>query len=60
MGQAIADGVPGGRAQVLPALRHLSLVEDPALAGLAADFLSGAETGAEAGTGTGSTTGARA
>jgi 3-oxoadipate enol-lactonase len=41
MGAAIADGVPGARAQVLPALRHLSLVEDPRLAGLAAEFLSG-------------------
>ena len=51
MGKAIADGVPGARAQVLPALRHLSLVEDPGLAGLTAEFLSGAETGtAQAGT----------
>ena len=40
MGAAIADGVPDGEARVLPALRHLSLVEDPALAGLAAEFLS--------------------
>jgi aerobic carbon-monoxide dehydrogenase medium subunit len=31
MGQAIADGVPAGQARVLPALRHMSLVEDPAL-----------------------------
>ena len=40
MGKAIADGVPGGSARVLPSLRHLSLVEDPDLAGLAANFLT--------------------
>jgi hypothetical protein len=34
---------------VLPALRHLSLVEDPGLAGLSADFLS-AEAGDTTGT----------
>jgi 3-oxoadipate enol-lactonase len=50
MGKAIADGIPGARAQVLPALRHLSLVEDPGLAGLAADFLSAAEAGHTTGT----------
>lgn len=43
MGKAIADGVPGGRARVLDALRHMSLVEDPALAALAAAFLGGGE-----------------
>jgi 3-oxoadipate enol-lactonase len=40
MGAAIAGGVPDGEAHVLPALRHLSLVENPGLAGLAAEFLS--------------------
>jgi 3-oxoadipate enol-lactonase len=40
MGAAIAGGVPDGEARVLPALRHLSLVEDPGLADLAAGFLS--------------------
>jgi 3-oxoadipate enol-lactonase len=49
MGKAIADAIPGARAQVLPALRHLSLVEDPGLAGLSADFLS-AEAGDTTGT----------
>jgi 3-oxoadipate enol-lactonase len=46
MGQAIADGVPRGEARVLPGLRHLSLVEDPALAGTAAEFLSSVRAGA--------------
>jgi 3-oxoadipate enol-lactonase len=46
MGQAIADGVPAGQARVLPALRHMSLVEDPALADTAAEFLSAARVGA--------------
>ncbi len=40
MGQAIADGVPDGRAVVLPGLRHLSLVERPSLADDAAAFLA--------------------
>jgi 3-oxoadipate enol-lactonase len=40
MGKAIADGVPAGSARVLPSLRHLSLVEDPDLAGLTANFLT--------------------
>lgn len=40
MGKAIADGVPAGSARVLPSLRHLSLVEDPDLASLAASFLT--------------------
>jgi 3-oxoadipate enol-lactonase len=40
MGAAIADGVRDGEARVLPALRHLSLVEDPALADVTAGFLS--------------------
>jgi 3-oxoadipate enol-lactonase len=40
MGKAIADGVPGGAARVLGALRHLSLVEDPDLAGLTTEFLT--------------------
>jgi 3-oxoadipate enol-lactonase len=40
MGKAIADGVPAGSARVLGALRHLSLVEDPGLAGPTAEFLS--------------------
>ena len=43
MGKAIADGVPGGSARVLASLRHLSLVEDPGLAALTAEFLSAAE-----------------
>jgi 3-oxoadipate enol-lactonase len=61
MGTAIADGVAGAVARVLPELRHLSLVQDPGLAGLAADFLAGTATGADdASTGTGSTSGARA
>jgi 3-oxoadipate enol-lactonase len=57
MGQAIADGVPGARAQVLPALRHLSLVQDPGLAGPAGDFLAGTEAGTEAGASSGASTG---
>ncbi|MGH3164640.1 MAG: alpha/beta fold hydrolase [Trebonia sp.] len=40
MGKAIADGIPAGSARVLPSLRHLSLVEDPSLAGLTAEFLA--------------------
>jgi 3-oxoadipate enol-lactonase len=40
MGKAIADGVPGGSARVLPSLRHMSLVEDPGLATMTAEFLS--------------------
>lgn len=40
MGQAIADGARDGRAVVLPGLRHLSLVERPALADAAAAFLT--------------------
>jgi len=40
MGKAIADGVPDGSARVLGSLRHLSLVEDPGLAGVTAEFLS--------------------
>jgi 3-oxoadipate enol-lactonase len=40
MGQAIADGVRGGQARVLDALRHMSLVERPALADAAAAFLA--------------------
>jgi 3-oxoadipate enol-lactonase len=59
MGTAIADGVAGAVARVLPELRHLSLVQDPGLAGLAADFLAGTATGADD-AGTGSTSGARA
>lgn len=43
MGQAIADGVPGGQARVLDALRHMSLVERPALAEEAAVFLVGGQ-----------------
>lgn len=39
MGKTIADGVPGGAARTLDSLRHMSLVEDPALAGPAAEFL---------------------
>jgi 3-oxoadipate enol-lactonase len=42
MGQAIAGGVPRGTARILPALRHLSLVEDPGLAAMTAEFLSAA------------------
>jgi 3-oxoadipate enol-lactonase len=42
MGQAVADGVPLGSARVLPSLRHLSLVEDPGLAGLSVEFLAAA------------------
>lgn len=45
MGKVIADGVPDAAARVLPALRHLSLVEDPALAGMAAEFLTGTAAG---------------
>ncbi|HEY6497201.1 MAG TPA: alpha/beta hydrolase [Trebonia sp.] len=42
MGKAIADGVPHGSARVLASLRHMSLVEDPGLAGLTGEFLSAA------------------
>jgi 3-oxoadipate enol-lactonase len=45
MGQAIADGVPDGRARVLARLRHMSLVEEPSLADAAAAFFGGATTG---------------
>jgi 3-oxoadipate enol-lactonase len=41
MARAIADGVPGAQALVLPGLRHLSLVEDPGLAALTTRFLPG-------------------
>jgi 3-oxoadipate enol-lactonase len=44
MGQAIADGVARGSAQVLPSLRHLSLIEAPGLARLTAEFLTAAGT----------------
>jgi 3-oxoadipate enol-lactonase len=40
MGQAIADGVANGQARVLDALRHMSLLERPALADVAAAFLT--------------------
>lgn len=40
MGQAIADGVPDGQARVLASLRHMSLVEQPALADAAAAYLA--------------------
>ena len=43
MGAAIARGVPGAAARILPSLRHLSLVEDPSLAGMIAGFLTGTE-----------------
>jgi 3-oxoadipate enol-lactonase len=43
MGQAIADGVPDGRARVMPGLRHLSLMETPTLADEAAAFLTAGE-----------------
>lgn len=43
MGRALADGVVDGRFALLPALRHLSLVERPALAGLVAGHLRGTE-----------------
>jgi hypothetical protein len=42
MGQAIADGVRAGEARVLDGLRHLSLVEQPSLAGTTAAFLTAA------------------
>jgi 3-oxoadipate enol-lactonase len=40
MGATIADGVPDGEARILPALRHLSLVENPGLADVTAGFLA--------------------
>lgn len=43
MGRAIADGVQAGEARILDGLRHLSLLEDPALAGTAAGFLTAAK-----------------
>jgi 3-oxoadipate enol-lactonase len=46
MGAVIAGGVPDATARILPSLRHLSLVEDPGLASMAAEFLTG--TGARA------------
>jgi 3-oxoadipate enol-lactonase len=49
MGSAIADGVPGGQARVLDALRHMSLVEDPSLAAAAAAFLDGKASGKASG-----------
>jgi 3-oxoadipate enol-lactonase len=62
MGKAIADGVRGAQARVLPSLRHLSLVEDPGLAGMAAEFLTGTPGAGttEAGTTEPGTAGARA
>jgi 3-oxoadipate enol-lactonase len=41
MGRTIADGVPGGQATVLDGLRHLSLIEEPALADAATAFFRG-------------------
>jgi 3-oxoadipate enol-lactonase len=41
MGRTIAEGVPSGEARVLDRLRHLSLIEEPDLAGTAAGFLTG-------------------
>jgi 3-oxoadipate enol-lactonase len=43
MGKAIADGVPDADARVLGSLRHLSLIEDPALADVATGFLTSAK-----------------
>jgi 3-oxoadipate enol-lactonase len=53
MGRAIADGVPGGQATVLDALRHMSLVEDPSLAAAAAAFLDGKASRKASGTANG-------
>ncbi|HEY0535499.1 MAG TPA: alpha/beta fold hydrolase [Actinoplanes sp.] len=39
MGAAIADGVPRGKAEVLPGLRHLSLIERPELAGRVTELM---------------------
>ncbi|WP_243653817.1 alpha/beta fold hydrolase [Pseudonocardia endophytica] len=41
MGRAVADGVARGRAMTLPALRHLSMIEAPRLAELAAAHIEG-------------------
>jgi len=41
MGRALADGIPGSRFELLPALRHMSLVERPALAAVVAAHLRG-------------------
>ncbi|MGH3279181.1 MAG: alpha/beta fold hydrolase [Trebonia sp.] len=46
MAKAIADGVPGGQARVIPGLRHMSLVESPALADLATESITAAEVSA--------------
>jgi 3-oxoadipate enol-lactonase len=40
MGEAIAEGVQNGTARTLDSLRHLSLIENPALAASAAVFLT--------------------
>jgi 3-oxoadipate enol-lactonase len=42
MAAVIADGVEQGEARVLEDLRHLSLVEDPSLSDVAAEFLTAA------------------
>jgi 3-oxoadipate enol-lactonase len=42
MGQAIADGVAVSEARVLASLRHLSLVEQPALAETVHEFVTSA------------------
>jgi 3-oxoadipate enol-lactonase len=40
MGATIADGVRHGKAETLPALRHLSLIEQPALADRVAEHVA--------------------
>lgn len=43
MARELADGIPGATLRVLPALRHLSLVEQPELAATVRDHLNEAE-----------------
>jgi 3-oxoadipate enol-lactonase len=42
MARQLHDTIPGATLQVLPALRHMSLIERPALAETIADHLAGA------------------
>jgi 3-oxoadipate enol-lactonase len=42
MGRTLAEGIPGAKLEILPDLRHMSLIEQPALADRVRDHLRGA------------------